>query len=344
MAKKSRDELNDLIEEIIVDAYGDDEQLSAFQQVIEDEVTMPTDAFAVGEPVAVLKIDYENERRGLTARCRREDGSQHTIAACDLSFPEGSNAADYLAAYRLWLGIEPYPMESSGRKPKATHDDIDMSRNLELIALAVKDNAISCRVLGTARMLTLRPSGSWETVPGEIITVAPHRNWRYAGHPYVSGEIKTSRLDIPALELVPLKLEERGLWDPKEHYWGEPDEPMESWAKPIIKRGVRPEYEMEQVLPGADIDNPENDPILDAIDLKDAGDYRGSRRILMNLLAADLRCLDAHAHLGNLAFDRDPDTAVRYYDIGVRIGNPFTPFVIGDRALANLHLFSKFIL
>jgi len=40
----------------------------------------------------------------------------------------------------------------------------------------------------------------------------------------------------------------------------------------------------------------------------------------MNLLAADLRCLDAHAHLGNLAFDRDPDTAVRHYDIGVKIG------------------------
>jgi hypothetical protein len=37
-------------------------------------------------------------------------------------------------------------------------------------------------------------------------------------------------------------------------------------------------------------------------------------------LAADLRCLDAHAHLGNLAFDRDPDTAVRHYDMGVKIG------------------------
>jgi hypothetical protein len=40
----------------------------------------------------------------------------------------------------------------------------------------------------------------------------------------------------------------------------------------------------------------------------------------MDVLAADLRCLDAHAHFGNFAFHRDPDTAVRHYDIGVKIG------------------------
>jgi tetratricopeptide (TPR) repeat protein len=110
------------------------------------------------------------------------------------------------------------------------------------------------------------------------------------------------------------------MWDPKEHYWGEPDEPMEPWAKPIIKRGPRPEYEMEQVLPGEDPDNPDTDPILEAVDMKATGNLRKARRMLMDVLAADLRCLDAHAHLGNLAFDRDPDTAVRHYDIGVKIG------------------------
>ena len=41
---------------------------------------------------------------------------------------------------------------------------------------------------------------------------------------------------------------------------------------------------------------------------------------LNGLLIADLRCLDAHAHLGNLAFDRSPKTALRHYDIGRQIG------------------------
>lgn len=38
----------------------------------------------------------------------------------------------------------------------------------------------------------------------------------YAGHPYLSGEIESARLDLPALGLVPLRLENRGTWNPEE--------------------------------------------------------------------------------------------------------------------------------
>jgi tetratricopeptide (TPR) repeat protein len=77
---------------------------------------------------------------------------------------------------------------------------------------------------------------------------------------------------------------------------------------------------MEQVLPRADSDDPESDPITESNDLKDAGDVRGALKILMELCQADLRCLDAHAHLGNLAFDHDAERAIRHYEVGVRIG------------------------
>jgi hypothetical protein len=40
----------------------------------------------------------------------------------------------------------------------------------------------------------------------------------------------------------------------------------------------------------------------------------------MDLCQADLRCLDAHAHLGNLVFDRHPADAIRHYEAGFRIG------------------------
>ena len=72
-------------------------------------------------------------------------------------------------------------------------------------------------------------------VSGEIVTIKPRRQWRYAGHPYRSGEFESTRLDVPALGLVPLRLEEIGMWDPKEHYWGEEDEPMDKWAKGSLK-------------------------------------------------------------------------------------------------------------
>ena len=139
-------ELDRLIEEIVVDAYDDDEQLWAFRQAFEDNVAMPAEAFVVGEPVKVMMIDYDgNERRGLTAKCQRGDGVEQVMAACDLVFPEGSTAARYLAAYRKWLGIEPHPQGSlsrTRRRPqKATEEDIDMTRDVELIAVAVKGNA-----------------------------------------------------------------------------------------------------------------------------------------------------------------------------------------------------------
>lgn len=77
---------------------------------------------------------------------------------------------------------------------------------------------------------------------------------------------------------------------------------------------------MEQVLPGADPDEPDTDPILESNDVKDSGDFRGARAGLMKLCEDDLRCLDAHAHLGNLAFDHAPKEAIRHYEAGVRIG------------------------
>jgi hypothetical protein len=223
----------------------------------------------------------------------------------------------YIAAYRRWLGIDPYPKVSPRKRPKAKEEDLVTGRKVDLAALAVKGNAVSCRIPGTDRVLTFRPAGFFEGVPGEIITVIPNKIWRYAGHPYVSGEITAWRTDITGLGLAPLTLEEQGMWDPKEQYWGEPIEP---WARPIIKKGIRSVYRMELVLPGWDFDDPDTDPIIEAVELKEADDYKKAHRALMNLLAADLRCLDAHAHLGNLVFDHDPDRAVRHYDMGVKIG------------------------
>jgi hypothetical protein len=67
--------LDELIDEITVDAYGEQEQLWAFRQAFEENATLPAEGSVVGEPVLVIAFDYDgNERRGLTARCRGADG------------------------------------------------------------------------------------------------------------------------------------------------------------------------------------------------------------------------------------------------------------------------------
>ncbi len=223
-------DVDQLIDEILLDAYGDDEQLWAFRQAFEDNVTVPCDGFVVGEPVSVVRFDYDgNLRRGLTARCRRADGSEHVVAAADVVLPEAEAGSRSVAAYRQWLGLEPVPTRDAPparkRQHKATANDVDLTGPIELVVLSVKENAARCRA-----------------------------------------------------------------------------------------------FEMEQVLPGADPDEPDTDPILESNDLKDSGDLRRARAALMKLCEADLRCLDAHAHLGNLASDSAVKEAIRHYEAGLRIG------------------------
>ena len=89
---------------------------------------------------------------------------------------------------------------------------------MELVVLSLKQSTARCRLLDRDRVLTLRPSDLWNVVPGHIITVRPRKQWRYARHPYLSGRIEQTRLDIPALNLVPLQLEDCGMWDPEQEY------------------------------------------------------------------------------------------------------------------------------
>jgi hypothetical protein len=320
----NRKRIDALLEEILVDAHGDDEQLWALRQAFEDEVPLPADAFVIGEPVSVVHIDYDgNTRRGLTATCCREDGTKHTVAASEVLFPGGSAGARYAAGYRRWLGLKPLTHEAPSRKPrrhKAVEEELAASEPMDLVALAIRENAARCRLLVSGREVTLRSAGIWSAAPGEILKVRATKQWRYVGHPYLSGEIVGRRLDVGALGLLPLRIEEQGIWDPAQEYWGEEGKPLEEWARPIVARGPRPAFEMEQVLPGADRDDPDDDPILRASELREAGDPVGARRLLMDMLAADLRCIDAHAHLGNLSFDHGPEAALRHYEVGMRIG------------------------
>jgi hypothetical protein len=324
-------DLEQLVAEITTDAHGDDEQLWAFHQALVDGVELPCDAFVIGEPVSVIAFDYDgNQRRGLAARCRCEDGSEHVVAASEIVLAPRAQGGPILAAYRKWIGLDPLPEPEAPptrrkRQHKVAATDLDLSQPIELIVLSTKERAARCRLPGTDRVISLRATRLWDIVPGEIALVKPRKQWSYAGHPYLSGEIESARLDVAALGLTPLTLKDEGEWDPKDEYWGEEREPFDEWAKPIIARGPRQAYEMEQVVPGRDPDDFDSDPICESNDLKDAGDGAAACKILMELCQADLRCLDAHAHLGNFVFDHRPKDAIRHYEVGVRVGELSLP-------------------
>lgn len=229
----------------------------------------------------MVKFDFDgNERRGLTAKCRLPDGSQYTVSAADIGLPAGDPREHYIAAYRKWMGLPPERAKAAARVRKESVKPSLDEGAIELVVLAVQKLAVRCRTLAGGERITLRAKRFWDLAPGEVVSVRPNKQWSYAGNPYLSGAIEARRIDAAALSLTPLRLESRGIWDPAEEYWGEDGDPVEDSVKPIIARGPRPQFEMQQVLPGEDPGDPFSDPITESNDRKDAGDLAGAEKLL----------------------------------------------------------------
>jgi hypothetical protein len=197
----------------VAGAKTEDQQLRALEAAAQKEVTLPADAFVVGEPVEVVAIFYSGHpRAGLEVRCRRGEGLFDASLAY-VEFPPGSDGARFVSLYRSWVGLgelmpeQPATGSPPVRRHKVAGDDIAAGEPVELIVLACKSNALRCRLLGTAREVTLRTAVRDE-VPGEIVRTTPTKQWTHAGHPYLSGKVVSSRTDVEALGLTPLAVKD----------------------------------------------------------------------------------------------------------------------------------------
>lgn len=146
--------------------------------------------------------------------------------------------------------------------------------------------------------------------------------WRYPGH-VGAADAARARAAAAAIE-EPLKLEAWPIWDPADAWPASPNDPVPAAVEPMLAAGKRPAFEFEQVIPGEEPDAID-DPILEAGDRARAGDREGARRQLRSLIAADPRCLDAHAHLGWLAFEFSAKRALLNYQTGVAIAERSLP-------------------
>lgn len=101
MVELSRAELDALVEEAVVDAYGEDEQLTAFHAAIEDNLDVPFQTTVLGVEVTVAKID-QLPGSGIVAICTRGKYRQ-SIGVRDLPLPTPAPAgAEWVEAYRHW--------------------------------------------------------------------------------------------------------------------------------------------------------------------------------------------------------------------------------------------------
>jgi len=103
------------VDAITVDAYGADEQLTAFYTVFDEAVSLPCAAKVLDVGIEVLGFDLEgDERRGVVARCRQPGGMAGVISLVDVRFESGTVEAWLHAAFRSWLGLKTF----SARRPK----------------------------------------------------------------------------------------------------------------------------------------------------------------------------------------------------------------------------------
>jgi hypothetical protein len=101
--EQSEVELDALVEEATVDAYGDDEQLGGFAVMIEDNLEMPFETTVLG--VTVIVQGVTQTASGIVADCVR-DGHHQAIHVLDLPLPEPPpKGAEWIAAYRHWARL-----------------------------------------------------------------------------------------------------------------------------------------------------------------------------------------------------------------------------------------------
>ena len=71
-----KDELEDLVEEATIDAYGEEEQVTSFFTVLDEHLTLPFDTVVLGVDVTVEKLDLTDRSDDIVIVCRRRRSRQ----------------------------------------------------------------------------------------------------------------------------------------------------------------------------------------------------------------------------------------------------------------------------
>jgi Calcium binding len=101
LASLSKARLKELIEQAIVDAYGEEEQAGGFFSMIEEHLALPFAVKVLGVNAEVEKVDVTLDGQ-IVAICRRGKTRQK-IPILDLRLPTPAPAGvEWIVAYRHW--------------------------------------------------------------------------------------------------------------------------------------------------------------------------------------------------------------------------------------------------
>lgn len=94
-------QLDAMIAEALVDAYGDEEQASAWCATLEDKLAVPFATQVLGVEITVVRVE-QSTAGVIVAVCRRAHVRQ-TIPLLDLPLPlPPPEGTEWIEAYRRW--------------------------------------------------------------------------------------------------------------------------------------------------------------------------------------------------------------------------------------------------
>lgn len=96
--------LGALLEEILVDAYDEHEQITTFHCAL-SELDWPTSAKLGDMDLVVQGVDWDGQASSAMDAEVSYDGHEFEVDFQELIFPEGSSHARHVAALRQWLGL-----------------------------------------------------------------------------------------------------------------------------------------------------------------------------------------------------------------------------------------------
>ena len=101
----SKAQLDELVEEALVDAYGESEQVTGFYTMMENDLRLPFETEILGVTVIVEAIDITEDDQ-LVAVCRK-DKTKQRISLLELPLPLTlPKGAEWIAAYRYWRTVK----------------------------------------------------------------------------------------------------------------------------------------------------------------------------------------------------------------------------------------------
>ena len=170
--------------------------------------------------------------------------------------------------------------------------------NKELLVLKILNTGFRTKDIESGELLSLKTDVYLKVAEFDTITFETKKEWTFNKQKYATGKVLGNKLILSNIKTAEIEYMSAGIWDPHETFGDEADE----YYSDYIKAGYREEFIFKDYS-GFGFYEEEGDPVFEAVELKDNGEWGKAYDLLTKLWENYPECIDALVHIGNMYFD-----------------------------------------